>query len=107
MLIAGLYQPLMDIRAHFGTNVRRLRQALGMTQDELARKMGVTLQTVFSYESGQKWPRAESFAELAKALKVNPWELLADGATPVREPTPAEALAVLARAHGFDLVEQS
>ena len=94
----------MELKTKFGANLRRFRQSANLTQTELANAIGVTLQTVFSYESGTKWPRAENFADLSQVLKIQPWELLSDDSAPQREPTEDEALAVLARARGKRLV---
>lgn len=39
-----------------GTNIRELRNAMGMTQEELADKMGVSVQTVSRWENGVNCP---------------------------------------------------
>ena len=38
------------------TMVRRLRGALGLTQENLARELGVTLSTVYRWEKGRSRP---------------------------------------------------
>jgi len=94
----------MELKQLLGANVKRLRQARGLTQTELAAELRVALQTVFTIESGSSWLRETTLDSLAKSLGVEPWQLLAPpGAAPAREPTVEEALAVLARAHGFAL----
>lgn len=89
----------------FAANVRRFRQARGMTQGELAALIGVTTHTVFHYESAARWPRDEGMDGLAKALKVRPWQLLAEegegGAIP---PEVVEHVAAAARACGLQMV---
>ena len=53
----------------FGEKVRKLRNEKGWTQEELARKLGVTSRTVFTYENGT-YPRyqSEEFITEATAL---------------------------------------
>jgi transcriptional regulator with XRE-family HTH domain len=82
-------------------NLKRLRQERGgMSQGDLAELAGVELQTIYKYEAKRRWPKAKQLDALAAALKVQPWELLADGSAPAREPTIAEAYAVIGRALG-------
>lgn len=95
----------MNVTQLLGYNAKRFRLALGLTQGEVADAVGVSLQTIFSYESGSNWPRAETLAALCKVLKVRPWQMLAEEGGPT-EPTVDEALSVLAREHGFKLVKE-
>lgn len=61
--------------------IRARRLEFGMTQDELARAVGVRLDTISKIESGSrnfKRMRADNFLSLARALKVTPEELMGD-----------------------------
>lgn len=49
-------------------NIKRLREAAGMTQAELANKIGVTQPIVASWETGVKSPRAAKLPKLAQIL---------------------------------------
>lgn len=49
-------------------NIKRLREAAGMTQAELADKIGVTQPIVASWETGVKNPRAAKLPKLAQIL---------------------------------------
>lgn len=54
---------------NFGDKVRELRTQKGMTQNELAKALGVTRRTVISYEQGGTYPRnSELYGKLAEIL---------------------------------------
>ena len=48
----------------------------GMTRVEIARRLGVTKQTVSCYALGKKMPALDTFANLCEVLDVDPAELL-------------------------------
>ena len=56
--------------------IQAARQDAGLTQLQLAGKLGVSLSTITSWEQGRQSPRLELFAELAKELNVSADELL-------------------------------
>jgi transcriptional regulator with XRE-family HTH domain len=51
---------------NFSDRLREQREALGMTQAELAEKCGVAARSQRNYESGERSPDAEYMAALAK-----------------------------------------
>lgn len=56
----------------FGEKVRNERNRLGLSQDELAEKIGVTRRVISSYENDSSRPRGtERYNKLADALGVN------------------------------------
>lgn len=56
----------------FAQKVRSLRNMKGWTANELAEKVGVSPRTIFSYESGQSYPRhMKTYEKLAKLLEVD------------------------------------
>lgn len=56
----------------FGEKVRNERNRLGLSQDELAEKIGVTRRVISSYENDSSRPRGtERYNKLAEALGVN------------------------------------
>ena len=60
-------------RARFGARLRRLRALKGpMTQDELARRSGVNVDSVRNYEQGKSFAASETVDALAAALRVSP-----------------------------------
>ena len=50
--------------------IKKLREEKGLTQKELAAKMGVTASWVGMYESGKRQPKAETIKRFADALNV-------------------------------------
>src|SRR5690606_38029101 len=60
-----------------GENIRKLRQARGLTQQQLADKMGASNYTTISkWESGANSPRGGDLVELSKLFNVGVEELL-------------------------------
>lgn len=57
------------------TRFRQLRLARGFTQDDLAKKMGVSKSAISRWESGLDEPNARRFPQLAKFLQIDPMEL--------------------------------
>ena len=51
-----------------------VRRGIGMTQEQLAHKMGVTQETISHWETGRKSPRAVSLERWAAALGLE-WGL--------------------------------
>ena len=54
-----------------GEKIRERRTHLGLTQTELANKIGVTLRTITKYEKQGVMPRGRNLRELAKVLGVS------------------------------------
>jgi transcriptional regulator with XRE-family HTH domain len=59
-----------------GAHIQVLRKEQGMTQAELARAIGVSQQTVFAYELGERRVSVLIIAKLAKVLSVPVEELM-------------------------------
>ena len=77
----------MDIRKLFGINVKRFREAAGLSQAEIAARMGVDRAYISAIERGLQNATLLSVWEIAQALAVRPVELLAepDGSAPPSE----------------------
>ena len=60
----------------FGANVRRLRKALGISQEELARRAGLHRTYVGGVERGERNVTLLVIKKLASALEVKPADLL-------------------------------
>lgn len=66
--------------ATFGDRVAAAREAAGMTQKELARRIGVKTSTLRSWEDDLNEPRANRLTMLAGVLNVSlPWLLTGEG----------------------------
>jgi transcriptional regulator with XRE-family HTH domain len=68
----------MDMRRLVGRNFARLRQAKGLTQEQVAARSGFSQQYISGLESGERNPTIISLYELAASLDVGPIDLLAD-----------------------------
>ncbi len=67
----------------FGDRLAGAREEAGMTQAELARRLGVRLKTVQAWEEDLSEPRANRLAMLAGLLNVSlSWLLTGEGAGP-------------------------
>lgn len=66
----------MDIRRRVGRNVRRYREALGLSQEEFAFECGLHRTYVSGVERGVRNPTVVVIAKLAVALNVQPERLL-------------------------------
>ncbi|MGA7676138.1 MAG: helix-turn-helix transcriptional regulator [Rhizomicrobium sp.] len=67
---------MQDWRRIVGTNVRRLRQARGLTQEEVAFRSGIDLTYLGGIERGRRNPSLLVMVRIAKALSVQPTDLL-------------------------------
>jgi transcriptional regulator with XRE-family HTH domain len=65
-----------DLRQAFATNLRRLRHAKGISQEDLAYRAGVNRTYMSKLEKGASYPGLEIIAKLATVLEVEPAELL-------------------------------
>jgi transcriptional regulator with XRE-family HTH domain len=66
----------MDMRVLVGRNVKRVRIARGLTQEELAERSGFSQQYLSDLERGRRNPTVVSLWELAQALGVAPVDLI-------------------------------
>jgi transcriptional regulator with XRE-family HTH domain len=66
----------MDLRDVFATNLRRLRNAKGMSQDDLAYEAEVSRSYLSQLEKGTFYASLKIIGRISKALHVEPAELL-------------------------------
>lgn len=66
----------MDLRHVLARNLLRLRQAHGLTQEELAYRAGLSMRYVGSVERAEVVARITVVGQLAEALEVEPAELV-------------------------------
>ena len=74
-------------------NIKRLRSAAGLSQEELAAKLHVVRQTVSKWEKGLSVPDADMLIALAEALDSSPAALLATEGEQEVEAAQADDLA--------------
>lgn len=66
----------MDLREVFATNLRRLRHARGLSQDDLAYEAEVSRSYLSQLEKGAFYASLKIVGRLATVLEVEPFELL-------------------------------
>jgi len=62
----------------FGKRVAALRQQQGLTQDQLAGKTGLAVETIGAIEQGRRWARLTTLHKLAKGLSTTVDKLFKD-----------------------------
>jgi transcriptional regulator with XRE-family HTH domain len=65
-----------DLRDAFAANLRRLRHAKGISQEELAHQAGINRSYMSKLEKGASYPGLEIIAKLATVFEVEPTELI-------------------------------
>jgi transcriptional regulator with XRE-family HTH domain len=84
----------------FGPRLARLRQARGLTQEELGAAVGLSNRMVAYYERDEAIPPGEDLANLARALKTSADELL--GLAPIKHGTSPKVARLLKRLQKVD-----
>lgn len=87
-----------------GENIRALRKARGLSQQELAERLHVVRQTVSKWEQGLSVPDADMLVRLAECLEVSVEELLGESTAPLE---PQAVLADKLSALTGQLAEQN
>lgn len=77
------------MRRLVGLNVKRLRTAKGLTQEQFAELSGFTQQYISDLERGLRNPTVVSVYELAQALRVSHLELMQSEQGPAAAPASA------------------
>lgn len=64
-----------NIKKNFGRNIKKLRKAKGLTQEQLAEKLNLQLQTISFIENGRTFVSSEVIADFADYFGVEPYVL--------------------------------
>ena len=92
------------MKLHIGEAIRRLRKEAGLTQEQLADKLGISYQSVSRWELGSTYPDMELIPALTELFGVSADVLL--GIPQVQREKEAEkALTALAQACREDPVD--
>ena len=75
-----------------GERIRELRKARGLTQNELAERLGVTQALIASYESARRSVPLRKLVQLTEVLGVSIEEVVGQAAPRRRKPGPASQL---------------
>lgn len=70
---------------NFSDRLREARKRSGLTQMQIAEKLGITAQSYSQYETGKRRPKEETRKRIADALGVLPGDLLQDGLYPTSQ----------------------
>lgn len=70
----------MDLRTAFGAQVRHHRKASGLTQEELAGRVDLSIETIGKIERGVAAPSFDTVERIAAALSLPPLALFGVGA---------------------------
>jgi transcriptional regulator with XRE-family HTH domain len=82
------------IRQIFAQNVKKRRESLGMTQENLAEYANLSVQTINTIESCRMWISDKSITRLAKALNIEIFQLFMPHSISIDE-LDAEQVAIL------------
>ncbi len=74
----GVTMMQLVVSLGIGDRLRRLRRNRLLTQHGLAERAGVSHVTIARIETGQVEPRIDTLRKLAKALDIEPTELLGE-----------------------------
>jgi transcriptional regulator with XRE-family HTH domain len=68
----------MPVVVYIGEKLKEVRTRRLLTQDELAEKAGVSQSTIANIERNNAEPQFRTIRKLAKALDIDPTELVGD-----------------------------
>ena len=74
-----------------GEKIKEVRKAHNMTQQELAKKLGVTPSMISQYEKGKRNPKFDTLCDIARAIGVDPFLDFFDDAYSIFKIYPKEA----------------
>lgn len=66
----------IPLPTHFGKNLKFLRRLMGLTQEELAKRLNASRNNIASYESGMVEPNIERFLRTCTFFNVSPRDML-------------------------------
>ena len=66
---------MTDVRILLANNMKRFREILGISQADLAEKMGCSPTLIGKIETMKRFPSADNLNRIAKALKIAPADL--------------------------------
>ena len=66
---------MIDVRILLAKNMKRFREVLGLSQMELAEKIGCSPTLIGKIETMKRFPSADNLNRIAEALKIAPADL--------------------------------
>ena len=89
-----------------GKRIRLYRKMKHITQEELAKKVGVAAPTITRYETGDRQPSIRQIRKIASALDVSIDELIGMGQVEQEAPKEQKEETNLAKKEVMELLEQ-
>ena len=65
----------MDLRKPLGNKIKYFRKQKGLTQEQLAEKIGIETNTLSNVETGKSFMSFKVFQKLPEILEVQPYEI--------------------------------
>ena len=59
---------MADLKTNFGAHLQALRNSRGITQEQLAAEVGITVESISNIERGIHGPRFDNLEKIARAL---------------------------------------
>ena len=87
-------------------NLRLHRKKAGLTQIELAEKLGVSIATLRRWEAGETAPSGTRIIELANLLEISPNEIVSDKENSSKSALPSAAYPNDERSNGMLVFEE-
>lgn len=69
--------PFNLYQKELGLKIKRLRAKHGLTQEQLAEKMGIATRTLCGIENGENFVKAETMEKICKIFDITSFELFA------------------------------
>lgn len=67
---------VIKLKYEIGKRIRKYREACGISQKQLAEKLGISNNRVSNWEQGINRPDADILADICRVLNISPSELL-------------------------------
>lgn len=96
--------PLKDVSGTIGQNIEAIRKKLGLTQEQLADKIGIAQALVSKYEIGRLQISAEMIIRFAQALQVSTDQILGFNGEPVEN---SNSLKLMRRLREIEKLSES
>lgn len=85
--------------------MKKRRKELGMTQQDLADKCGLSKNTIYNYENGRVEPTKENIEKISKVLSVDTLDLVLENKPILPKDKNFDGVIALMQAKLLDLIE--
>ena len=84
-IVSFLVKGRDSMNSNFADNLKKIRKEYGLSQEQLADKLGVSRQSVSNWESQQAYPEMDKVIQLCNMFNLNIDELLNKDIKQVKE----------------------